>query len=267
MASHYLAAYEAQPDADDAGEIRSSARELLARAGERAGSLAAVAEARRYFEQAAELADEPLERARLLDRAGWMAFQNAELEDAERLFTAAHDLLAPLDTHAAAAVSARLAQIERVTGRGEQARSRLKAAFAAVADDEPDEDVVEVAAQLGTAFMRSGDHEQAREPTEFALRFSQALRLPEQLVRALLTKGEIATASGRPEEAFALTRHALRLSLEHDLTERASDAYVNLSDASAAFVSSGTWAIQGGNGRRRVRSILRDKSARGEPGA
>ena len=109
VASHYLAAYEAQPDAEDAAEIRSSARELLARAGERAGSLAAVAEARRYFEQAAGLAEDPLERARLLDRAGWMAYQNAELEAAEGLFAAAHELLAPLDTHAAAAVSARLA--------------------------------------------------------------------------------------------------------------------------------------------------------------
>jgi tetratricopeptide (TPR) repeat protein len=78
--------------------------------------------------------------------------------------------------------------------------------------------------------MRGGDYEQAREPTEFALRLSQALRLPEQLVRGLLNKAEIATASRRPEEAFALTRHALRLSLEHDLTERASHAYVNLSD-------------------------------------
>jgi class 3 adenylate cyclase/tetratricopeptide (TPR) repeat protein len=231
VASHYLAAYEAQPDAEDAAEIRSSARDLLARAGERAGSLAALAEARRYFEQAAGLAEDPLEKARLLDRAGWMAFQNAELEDAERLFTAAHELLAPLDTHAAAAVSARLAQIETVTGRAEQARSRLEAAFAAVADDEPDEDVVEVAARLGTVLMRDGDYEQAREPTEFALRLAQALRLPGQLVRGLMTKAEIATASGRPEEAFALTHHALRLALEHGLTEQASQAYINLSDA------------------------------------
>jgi tetratricopeptide (TPR) repeat protein len=231
VASHYLAAYEAQPDAEDAAEIRSSARELLGRAGERAGSLAALAEARRYFEQAAGLAEDPLERARLVDRAGWMAFQNAELEDAERLFVAAHELLAPLDTHAAAAVSARLAQIELHTGRAEQARSRLEAAFAAVADDEPDEDVVEVAAQLGNVLARGGDNDQAREPTEFALRLSQALRLPEQLIRGLLTKALIARASGRPEEVFALVRHALRLALEHDLTEQASLAYVNLSDA------------------------------------
>jgi tetratricopeptide (TPR) repeat protein len=231
VASHYLAAYESQPDAADAAEIKASARELLARAGERAGSLAAVAEARRYFEQAAELAEDPHERARLLDRAGWMAFQNAELEAGEALFAAAYELLVPLDTHAAAAVSTRLAQIELSTGRGEQARSRLEAAFAVVADDEPDEDVVEVAARLGSAHALGGNYEQAREPNEFALRHSQALRLPRQLIRGLQTNAQLARASGRPEEVFALLRHALRLALEHDLTEQASVAYGNLSDA------------------------------------
>src|SRR5712692_7626642 len=55
IASHYLAAHEAVPDADDAAEIRGKAQAMLARAGERAASLAAAAEARRYFEQAAEL--------------------------------------------------------------------------------------------------------------------------------------------------------------------------------------------------------------------
>ena len=39
VASHYVAAYEAAPDADDAAEIREKAREALARAGERAASL------------------------------------------------------------------------------------------------------------------------------------------------------------------------------------------------------------------------------------
>jgi class 3 adenylate cyclase len=70
VAAHYLAAFEAQPDAEDAPQIKADARELLARAGERAGSLAALGEARRYFEQAAELVDEPLEKARLLEQTG-----------------------------------------------------------------------------------------------------------------------------------------------------------------------------------------------------
>ena len=46
---------------------------MLARAGERAASLAAAAEARRYFEQAAELTADPSLRAELLGSAGEMA--------------------------------------------------------------------------------------------------------------------------------------------------------------------------------------------------
>src|SRR5207245_3604507 len=50
LASHYLAAYEAAPEDTDAGEIKQRAADLLARAGERAASLAASEEAEHYFE-------------------------------------------------------------------------------------------------------------------------------------------------------------------------------------------------------------------------
>ena len=43
MAAHYLAAREADPEADDADDIKRRAAAALARAGERAGSLAANA--------------------------------------------------------------------------------------------------------------------------------------------------------------------------------------------------------------------------------
>ena len=57
VASHYLDAYESDPAAGDALEIRAKAGRQLARAGERAASLGANDEAERYFSQAAELAD------------------------------------------------------------------------------------------------------------------------------------------------------------------------------------------------------------------
>ena len=73
IAAHLLDAYRAAPEADDAAEIKASAREWLTRAAERAAALAAPEEAQRAFEGAAELADEPLARARLLERAGELA--------------------------------------------------------------------------------------------------------------------------------------------------------------------------------------------------
>ena len=61
IASHYLAAYEAAPGRRGRGRDQAARRGPCSCApGERAASLAAAAEARRYFEQAAELTEEPL---------------------------------------------------------------------------------------------------------------------------------------------------------------------------------------------------------------
>ena len=70
VASHYLTALELEPDAEEANQLRATVRETLARAGERAASLGANAEAATAFARAAELADEPREQARLLTVAG-----------------------------------------------------------------------------------------------------------------------------------------------------------------------------------------------------
>ena len=232
VAAHYVAAYEAQPDADDATEIKAKAREQLARAGERAGSLAAVGEARRSFERAAELADEPVERARLLERAGFMAVAAAEYEPAERVLTEAHALLEDAgERHAAARVSGHVAFVEQVTGRADQALERLESAFAAVAGDEPDADIAELASRLGQSYAFAGELERAAEPTELALSVAQAQRLPETLTRALNVKAMLARGNRRPEEELAFLRHAIAHALEHDLPERAATGYGNLSDA------------------------------------
>src|SRR5262249_30049711 len=69
-ASHFVNAYEAAPEAEDAAAIKTRARDMLSRAGDRAAALAANAEAERYFEQAANLTDEPTARGLLLERAG-----------------------------------------------------------------------------------------------------------------------------------------------------------------------------------------------------
>ena len=232
VAAHYVAAYEAQPDADDATEIKAKAREHLARAGERAGSLAAVEEARRSFERAAELADEPLERARLLEQAGFMALAATEYEPAEHAFAQALALLEDAgERHAAARVSGRLAYVEQIAGRPDQALERLERAFAAVAGDEPDADIAELASRLAQSYAFAGELERAVEPAELALDLSEALRLPETLTRALGVKSMIARGHRRPQEELAFLRHVIALGLEHDLPRQVATGYGNLSDA------------------------------------
>ena len=232
VAAHYLAAYEAQPDADDAREIKARARELLARAAERAGSLGALGQARRSYEQAAELADEPVERALLLELASRKALSNAEFEAAEQALRAALELLEQTgEPRAAARVSGRLGNLEVQTGRGERGMRRMEEAFAAVSADEPDADMAYLAGRLGRSLALAGELERAAEANELALGVAQALRLPETLVRALGTKAYLARAAGRPEEELALTRHALRYALENDLAEQSANQYANLSDS------------------------------------
>jgi len=80
LASHYLNAVQLFPDAEDAVEIKSRARDKLERAGARASSLAATLEAQHYYEQAANLAEDPVVKASLLEQAGQMAFNGGRIE-------------------------------------------------------------------------------------------------------------------------------------------------------------------------------------------
>ena len=233
VASHYVAAYETAPEADDAAEIKQKAQAMLARAGERAASLGAAAEAQRYFEQAAGLSDGPRARAALLDRAGSLAIYAAQPEEAFRLFAESIALYeAEGDAHAAARVSSRLAQVESSTGQLDQALERMERAFAVISTDEPDGDLALLAARLAGGYAFAGDLERASERAELALDISESLGLPEALTRAFNAKGIIAGARRHPQEAVAFMAQALAIALEHDLPERASHMYLNLSASS-----------------------------------
>ena len=233
LASHYLDAHAAAPDADDAGAVKGKARETLVRAGDRAESLGAAAEAQRYLEQAAGLAGDTRERAELLDRAGWLAFYAADYGTAERLLGEAVALYeAEGETHAAARVSGRLAQVERWGGRFDEALARSERAFEVVAGDEPDEDLADLAARLAAAYHFAGDLERADEKIEFALGIAESLGSAEVLTRGFLIKSMTVAARGRLEESVALLKHGVTIALEHERWEQASTLYFHLSDRS-----------------------------------
>src|SRR5439155_17318900 len=158
VASHYLAAYEVAPQADDAAEIKQKAGDHLTRAGERAASLAANEEAQRYFEQAAELAEEPLAEASLRERAGETAWTGGNAETAREQLSRALVLFEDAgQTHPAARVSARLGEVEWQSGELEPAVARMELAFAVLSAEEPDADVAALAAQLGRLHIFRGE--------------------------------------------------------------------------------------------------------------
>ena len=233
VASHYVAAYEAAPDAGDAAEIKEKAQAMLARAGERAASLGAAAESQRYFEQAAALADEPRTQAELLNRAARLAHFAARPEEAIRLYEESIALYeAEGDTHAAARVSSRLAEVEARSGRLDDALERMERAFAVISTDEPDEDLALLAARLANGYAFAGDLDMAGERAELALDIAESLGSPEVLTSAFDVKAFIAESRGHPEESIAFLTRGLAIAIEHDLPELASSAYLNLSDRS-----------------------------------
>jgi predicted ATPase/class 3 adenylate cyclase len=231
LAAHYLAAYETGLDEEDAEQIKKRAGELLGRAGERASSLAASAEAEHYFEQAAALAEDRLAQARLLERAGEMAIRSGRFEPAHAHFEQAMRLLRDADeTHQAARVAARLGDVEWQIGRLDEALERMEQAFAELEGEQPDADVAALAAQLGRLYLFRGERDTAADRLETALDLGEALWLPEVLAQALNSKGVLATYRGRQEEAHALMQRALALALEYELPAAALRAYNNVAD-------------------------------------
>ncbi len=231
VASHYVAAYEAVPDADDAEEIKEKAKAALVRAGEHARSLAAAAEARRYFEQAAALANRPLERAALLADASEMAGFSGDPEAARGLMEEAIAIYeADGDTHTAARVSARLGRFQLFGAGRDEMLARLERAFDVISADEPDEDLAVLAAQLSRIYWFGGDLERADARAELALEVAQAGGFVKPLAVALRAKGAVLHSRGRDEEALALMKHTLDFALEHELADDAGTCYFHLSD-------------------------------------
>jgi class 3 adenylate cyclase/tetratricopeptide (TPR) repeat protein len=236
VASHFLDAYAAAPEDADAAVIRSKAGEMFTRAGERAASLAANVQAQRAFERAIELTDAPLERAELHERAGVAAWTGGRADEANVHFEQSIELLGAQGAdHPAARVAARQAEILWERGRVEDGLESMERSLTVLLDDEPDEGVASLAAQVGRFRMFAGDENVAYERIETALRLAEALSLPEVLSQALNTKGLILMAQGRRDEGSLLLRHALEVALEHDKPSAALRGYYNVADAVLSY--------------------------------
>ena len=228
VCSHLLNAYRASPQATDAAAIKRRAAAASERAGERAEALAATDEARRYFEQAAELHLENGAKASLLERAGRMAWRGADKERAKDCLGAAVALyeregMAP----AAARVKAGLAEVMWEEGRAEEALEGLERSFEVLSGEEPDADLAFVAHMLARLAAVLGKPEAARY-VEQALEISEAKGLVEVLSGALQTKALMLLEKGRNVEGLALIRQALEVALENDLSANTLRAHANM---------------------------------------
>jgi class 3 adenylate cyclase/tetratricopeptide (TPR) repeat protein len=225
VAAHLLEAYRELPD----DQLKTRAADALARAGDWAASLAAAAEAQRYFEQAAELTDDPLGRASLVGRAGRMAWRAGNARDARGLLEQAKAAFAESgDAPATAHVDALLAEVDFEGGQVTQAIGRLEPVLAAFEAAEPDADVAALAAQMGRFLFLGARYDEAMPHLERALAIAERLELHETLVQALNSKASLLMRLGRRHEAELLLRGALETALTHELHDAALRAYNNL---------------------------------------
>ena len=227
IAAHYRDAYAAAPEDADADEVRTLAHEWLCRAGERAASLGAAEDACRAFDDAVSLTEDPVEQARLLERAGDVLSGANDATTAEVRFRGARDLLDGAGrAHDAARATAKLSLALWAQGRGAEALQLLEPALAVLAQDEPDEDIALLAAEAARIHNFQGDSATALERVEMALGIAEDQVLPRVLSEALNTKALL--LKSRPYESRALMREALAIALDHDLLPSALRAYNNL---------------------------------------
>ena len=231
LAAHELAAVDADPEATDAPALRASARTTLAEAGEHALSLALGAEASRSFEHAAELAEDPVERGRLLARAGEAAVRDADFARGIPLTEAAVGLLEPAGhVREAAALKVQIVRWRLNINEAESAREMLDGVMAVLEEGEPDE--VLVFALIAKCRLE-GWPEDLLPLTDRALRVAESLRARLPLADALINRAITLSKCGRHEEARALLTHAGGYALRHELLIIALIARFNLAELSA----------------------------------
>jgi class 3 adenylate cyclase/tetratricopeptide (TPR) repeat protein len=226
LATHYLNAIRADPDASDVSKIRKSARETLAAAGRRAASLALGEEAERIFAQATELAEDDESRAELTEQAGraaWLAGNGdaarKRLEAAIELFTAAGR------GDAAAGARAGVAEVLAMTGRLEEALPLAEKAHDGLPQGAQR---AGVSAQLARLHLFRTDLQKAIDTTDEALVMAEPAEAWSTVADALITRGTVRAWQGRFEEGNALLARGLELALRHDLPHMAIRAHNNL---------------------------------------
>jgi tetratricopeptide (TPR) repeat protein len=229
LASHFLAAADAEPDATDAPRIRASACETLEDAGRRALSLAVAPEARRAFDRAAELAQDELQRAALLDQAGRAALVSVELDASiERLQEAVAIFDRQGQPERAARSLAAIAEALFRQDRLEEAIDLMRRALAGLPAGGPDR--AAALSTLATLLTFEGQYEEALQAADAALTIGEPLQQWPTVAAAFQTVAMIRGNQGRQEESRALRERSLAVALEHDLSSDAMRAYNNLAD-------------------------------------
>jgi class 3 adenylate cyclase/tetratricopeptide (TPR) repeat protein len=248
VATHFVAAYRAAPDGPEGEAIGNQARIALVATADRAERLGALTQAMDALRQAADVSREPTERARILERLGWVATEAsrvdqgaAALDEAIELFEDAGDRVGVIRATAwltlAYQSASRIAEAEE---RAAVVESEGEALVIAVVEVGPTTDRArgEAAAIFAEALGRLRFRQQRFDDSiawcDRALRVAGPLRLDAVIGQALTTKGTALGVGGRLREGAALLQGALLDARSHGQNQAALRAVNNL----ASFLTS-----------------------------
>ena len=173
--------------------IKATARERLARAAERAASLAASEEAQRYFERGGRARRRAARRGRAPRARRRGGALGAALRRRPRRFEQAIELFEAGGEHASGRPASRRVsggpvRVRAGSTRGSRAWRRR---FEVLSTDEPDGDLATLAPSSRAALHRSGASDLARRAGRARPRDRRVARLPEIVSQALNTKALI----------------------------------------------------------------------------
>jgi class 3 adenylate cyclase/tetratricopeptide (TPR) repeat protein len=217
VAVHYLDAIRAEPDADDVDELRASARERLAAAGRAAASLALGSEADRYFNEAAELSDDDVVRAELLEQAGAALLASAEQGAAEARLRQAVELHQRSGRESGGPATVGLAAVMAGGGRLEEGHKLLEHFLATEAPDADPTLRAKAQATLAQWLTLLGRPEGTEAMFAEAFTVLERHRALPAMAEAMGRRAVHLQVLGRYEESEALLEHARKLGEEQDV--------------------------------------------------
>jgi class 3 adenylate cyclase/predicted ATPase len=209
LANHLLAAERADPDADDAPELRRRAGVTLRDAAERAAGVGSLEEAVALLDRAAELSEDERVRARVLERAGAIAQQSGAGAAAAERYRAAGALHEAAgrerDRLAARVHELRAERYQRDLADRLDELSELDAALAPGADAAS----ALAGAVLAFTLYQCGRHEEAVAVAARAAQTATDVDAGAELAMALSAHASALSELERPEEALEIYERAL----------------------------------------------------------
>jgi class 3 adenylate cyclase/tetratricopeptide (TPR) repeat protein len=222
VATHFVEAYRAAPDGPEGEAVATQARISLLASAERATELGALGQATDALTSALEVTPDATQRARLLERIGWLQTLSSNWEPGYANLAAAVDAYNGLgDRTGVLRATGRLISQYLAAARVAEAEELA----ATIADDveelvaralergaAADRDTGEVAAYLAEIMGRLGFRLRRFAESvrwgERAIALAEPLRLDEILAMAMVTKGTSMAFLGQRREGIALLEGA-----------------------------------------------------------